>query len=310
MWVCTLTALASALLFAVTTNLQRVAASAVPSDRTGSVYLLRRLVRDRRWLLGGLIGVAALALHAIALARGSVTAVQAVMALGLIITLAIEALRERRRLCCRELAGAGAVVAGVLIVVGLSRPASHDPAIAGPVVAVCALVVLPAWVAVVRLRGQVHGEWAPRLLAVAAGACFAVDAVFLQALAAAFDPLAAPSTDPKLRAAAGAANALGFALASFVGGVAGQHAYQLAPLRSVQPALSASEPVAAFLIGVTVLGEGVRGGAMGHPALVCGVMAIAVGILVGLPQRPVVTVATVTSMADPPLVPASVAVRA
>lgn len=101
-----LAALLSAALFAVTTNLQRAAASRVPAAGSGPLHLLRRLVTDRSWLLGGAIGLAALGLHALALARGGVMAVQSVMALGLVLALAGEAVRERRRPLTGELGGA------------------------------------------------------------------------------------------------------------------------------------------------------------------------------------------------------------
>ena len=87
----TVAAVASAALFAVTTNLQREAASSVPTAHGGPLHLVRRLVADPRWLLAGGIGAVALALHALALARGSVLVVQSVMALGLVIALSIEA---------------------------------------------------------------------------------------------------------------------------------------------------------------------------------------------------------------------------
>src|SRR5690242_8209356 len=93
----TVTALVAAALFAVTTNLQRAAASSVPTAGSGPAHLARRLVTDRRWLAGGLVGGAALVLHAVALAQGSVLVVQSVMALGLVMALWVEARREGRR---------------------------------------------------------------------------------------------------------------------------------------------------------------------------------------------------------------------
>ncbi|HET9658205.1 MAG TPA: DMT family transporter, partial [Kineosporiaceae bacterium] len=120
-----LAALLSAALFAVTTNLQRAAASRVPVAGSGPLHLLRRLVTDRSWLAGGVIGLAALGLHALALARGAVMAVQSVMALGLVLALAGEAVRERRRPLPGELGGALLVVAGVVAVVSAGH--HHGP---------------------------------------------------------------------------------------------------------------------------------------------------------------------------------------
>jgi drug/metabolite transporter (DMT)-like permease len=281
----TLAALASAAMFAVTTNLQRVAASDVPAEGSGPMHLVRRLVADPRWLLGGVIGLVALGLHAVALARGSVMVVQSVMALGLVMALNVEALRERRRLSAHELLGAALVTTGVVTVVAVCRPAEPGAAAGGWVLAFCATVVLGSLLAVGRSRRAVVSRSRARMLAGAAGACFAVDAVFLQRVAARFDPgvWAGVGSVDLLRAAAELG---GFLVASFVGGVAVHRAYQVAPLRSVQPALAAAEPVTAFLLGVTVLHEGVRGGVLGFPILVAGLMAITAGIFAGLrPER-------------------------
>lgn len=269
-------ALLSAALFALTTNLQRVAASAVPED-CGSVALLRRLLVDRRWLLGGLIGTAALALHTLALGAGSVLVVQSVMAVGLVLALGLEAIRDRRPLLPRELGGAVLVVTGVAAVVAVGRPASAaEVAERVGVVPTCVAVVLTALALIGRSRKGVGGPARARLLAAVGGACLAVDAVFLQAAAtAARSPAGWWSTELLI-------GLLGFAGASMVGTLAVQRAYQAAPLRCVQPAVAATEPVTAFLIGVTLLHEGVRWGAVGFVVLVAGIAAIVTGILAGI----------------------------
>lgn len=296
-------ALLSAVLFALTNNLQRAAASAVPMDSGGLAGLVRRLLTDRRWLLGGVIGMVALALHTLALAAGSVLVVQSVMAVGLVLALALEAVRDRRPLLPRELGGSVLVVAGVAAVVTVGRPATgaDAPGRLGVAVA-CAAVVLAALGLVVRARHVVRGTAGARLLAAAGGACFAVDAVFLQQAASVFgSPTpqlsvaipgrgtatpAGPGTPGLAEALAGLAPVLvggiGFALASVVGALAVQRAYQAAPLRCVQPAVAAAEPVTAFGVGVTLLHEGVRWGLPGFVLLVAGVAAIVAGIVAGV----------------------------
>jgi len=272
----TAAALASAVLFAFTTNLQRVAASAVPAEGSGPLQLVRGLIGDVRWLLGGLIGCLALGLHMLALAGAGVLAVQSVMALGLVITLYVEATRERRRLRPNELAGATLVVAGVLAVVGISRTEDRPGAGGGWVLAVCAAVIAGALGAVLRSRRGVGSRWEARLLAAAGGACFAVDAVFLQRAVA----LVGGGFDP----ASAALDAAGFLAASLIGGVAVHRAYQVAPLRSVQPFLVATEPVTAALIGLGVLHAGPRAGVVGYLVLGGALLAITSGIFVsGVP---------------------------
>lgn len=275
----TAAALVSALLFAVTTNLQRVAASSV-HHAEGPLRLLRRLLADPRWLLGGLVGVAAFALHAVALARGSVTVVQAVMAVGLVLVLAIEAGRERRMLRPRELAGALLIVAGVSVIVACGHGPRHAGS-SGPALAVALGVVALTLAAVAASRTGVGVRRGSRALAALGGACFAVDAVFLQRIAALLDtpqPLAAVlGADPL----AVALDVLGFAAGSVAGTVSIHRAYQVAPLREVQPALASAEPVTAFVLGVVVLGEGVRWGAAGYGLAVLGLLVLTAGIVLG-----------------------------
>jgi hypothetical protein len=277
----TMAALASATLFAGTTNLQRVAASRVAPTGSGPLHLVRRLVGDARWLAAGAIGVVALGLHALALALGGVMVVQSVMALGLLLALAVEAIRERRRLRPREAAGAVLVMTGVAVVVTMARPGRAPGSLDTPTLIACALLVAAALAAVVRSRREVGRRWGARLLAAGAGACFAVDAVFLQQLAAPVDALVG-RPGAVVDVAGAVVGLAGFLTASAVGGVAVHRAYQVAPLRSVQPCLAATEPVTAFLLGVGVLGEGVLGGATGFVLLVGGFVAITAGIFVGL----------------------------
>jgi drug/metabolite transporter (DMT)-like permease len=282
----TVAALAAAALFAGTTNLQRVAASRVAATGTGPWHLMRRLVGDARWLAAGAIGAVALGLHALALALGSVMVVQSVMALGLLLALAVEAIRERRRPQPREVCGAVLVMTGVAVVVTLARPGGPPGSLEAQTLITCTVLVAAALAAVVHSRREVGRRWGARLLAAGAGACFAVDAVFLQQLAAPVDALAG-RPGAVVDVAGAVVGLVGFLTASAVGGVAVHRAYQVAPLRSVQPCLAATEPVTAFLLGVGVLGEGVIGGAAGFVLLVGGVAAIAAGIVVGVagPQR-------------------------
>jgi hypothetical protein len=135
---------------------------------------------------------------------------------------------------------------------------------------------------VLRSRRAVSSRLGARLLAAAGGACFAVDAVFLQRLAVLFDAGVAAAVGSGFGSLAPAADLAGFLGASLIGGVAVQRAYQVAPLRAVQPALAAAEPVTAFLVGVALLHEGVPGGALGCLVMVAGLTAITTGIFVGL----------------------------
>lgn len=281
MLVSTMAALASAALFAVTTNLQREAASAIPTH--GPLHLVRRLLANRLWLASGVVGAAALALHTLALSDGGVMVVQSVMATGLVMALYVEALRQRRRLRPTELAGAALIVGGVALMVAVGTTpgtarASREPAVA----VVCGVVVAAVVAAVVASRRAVGSRWGARALAVGGGACFAIDAVFLQRMAAAVGTPLMRGTEPLPELFAAATDALAFLAASVIGGIAVHRAYQVAPLRTVQPAVAAAEPLTAFGVGTALLHEGVRGGAVGYLLLTLALVAITSGIFLGL----------------------------
>ncbi|HEY6797286.1 MAG TPA: DMT family transporter, partial [Kineosporiaceae bacterium] len=295
-------AVVAAVLFALTTNLQRVAASSV-SVGGGPLHLVRRLATDRRWLGGGLIGGAALALHAMALGRGSVLVVQSVMAVGLVIALALEAVREGRRLHPHELGGALLVVIGVSAVVAVGRVPDLAAERGWSAVVPCLLVTSGTGAAVVASRHRVGSRWGARALAAAGGACFAVDAAFLQRVTALVEAGGSSASGRALVAVAG--DLAGFLSGSIVGTVAVHRAYQVAPLRVVQPALAAAEPMTAFAVGVTVLHQEVWGGAAGYLVLIGGLLVLVAGIFLGLrpaAARRAVPSAPVTSLcpARPP----------
>src|SRR3954453_19309901 len=273
-------ALAAATLFAVTTNLHRGAASAVPMHEVGPLRLLLRLLRTPRWLLGSFCALVALALHTVALSFGTVIVVQAVLSTGLVLALALEALRERRRPSAREVCAWVLVVAGIVAVLSLARP--HGGRHIGTIALVMTLVLAGLVAALGLLVGR------PRLarpavavvMGAAAGTCFALDAVFLKGLAGAVGHAVALPALLDLG---------GFVVASVLGNLVVQRAYQQAPLRHVLPAVTAADPVAAALVGVLLLPEHLRPGPVAVAGLVGGLAAMVVGIVgatsAGVPEE-------------------------
>jgi drug/metabolite transporter (DMT)-like permease len=262
-------AAAAALVFAVANNLQRGAASVIPLEVGGPVRLVLRLLTRPRWLLGSVLGLAALGLHAVALARGGVILVQAVLATSLIAAVVIEAAQERTRLRGGELGGAAILVLGVVLLLGWGRPGGGRPVdLTVQVIAAAALAVVAGiGLAASRLHHRV------RLSAVvmggAAGACFATDATFLKGVA---------NWTGNLDALPAMISLAGFAVASVLGNLIVQRAFQRAPLRLVLPTVTAGDPIAAFVIGRVLLHERLEGGAGSGIAVVVGLTAIVTGI--------------------------------
>jgi hypothetical protein len=261
---------AAAVVFAVANNVQRGAASDVPIEAGGPVRLLIRLLRTPRWLFGSVLAVGALALHAVALARGGVILVQSVLTIGLVVALLIEAVRDRRPLRRSELAGSLLVAAGVAALLGFGRPGGGRPVEFG--VQMVALAVLVVVVALGLLASRFHDRTHVSAVGVAAaaGVCFAVDAVFLKGAANWADDVDAV---PALTATAG------FVVASLAGNLLVQRAYQQAPLRVALPAVAAADPLAAFVIGRLLLAEHLHSGTVPRAAAIIGLVGMVAGVV-------------------------------
>jgi hypothetical protein len=261
---------AAAVVFAVANNFQRHAASRVPEAAGGPFTLLLRLARTPRWLIGSSLAMAALALHAVALARGGVTAVQSILAAGLVAALALEAVRERRRMRRPEALGAVILVTAVALLLAWGRPGGgRDIALtvqAGTAVILAGVVAVG--LAASRLRRSSHAS--ALVMAAAGGAGFALDAVYLKGVANWADDLDAL---PALTSAAG------FVVASILSNVLVQRAYQRAPLRVALPAVTAADPLVAFVVGRLLLGERLEGGPYADLGVVLGLLGIAVGVV-------------------------------
>jgi len=273
-------AFSAATLFALTTNLHRGAASAVPMEDVGPVRLLLRLLRTPRWLLGSFCAMVALGLHTVSLRFGTVILVQAVLSTGLVLALGLEAFRERRRPAVLEVGAWVLVVAGIVAVLSLARP--HGGRHIGPVAffATLALAFVVASAGLLAGRTRLPRPAVAVVMGCAAGTCFALDAVFLKGVAGSAGQL---TSWPALL------DLGGFVVASVLGNLVVQRAYQQAPLRHVLPAVTAADPVAASLVWLLLLHEHLRPGPVAVAGLVGGLAAMVVGIVgatsAGVPEE-------------------------
>jgi len=262
--------LAAASLFAVTTNLHRGAASSVPMSAGGPVKLLLRLLRTPRWLLGSAAALVALGLHTVALRFGTVIVVQAVLSTGLVLALALEALREHRRPARREVGAWLLVVAGVVTLLGLAHPHGGRNIGTTALAVTLLLAVLVAALGLLVGRTRLPRPAVAVVMGGAAGSLFALDAVFLKALAGSAEHLLSLRSLLDLG---------GFLLASILGNLVVQRAYQQAPLRHVLPSVTAADPLAASVVGILVLHEHLKPGVVPVVGLGAGLVAMVVGIV-------------------------------
>jgi drug/metabolite transporter (DMT)-like permease len=271
--------LVAALLFAIANNVQRTAASAVPHGHVGPVGLMLRLLRNPRWLAGSSAAVLALFVQAWALSQGGVILVQAVIASTLVWSLALEAVVERRWPSAAQIAGGALVALGISVLVLIGKPgAGGEFQSLGRAAVVWAVVGLVGGGALLTSRRRPKGRRTAVVMGGAAGVCFALDAVFLRGLTASLSPLVLFIL---------LINLAGFGVASLLGNLVIQRAFQMAPLRHVLPAMAAAEPVTAFLCGRFVFGERLQSGVSGALGVGGGLVLMVIGVVLCAVGRPV-----------------------
>jgi hypothetical protein len=240
----TMLSLTAAWLFASSAFLQQRAAQRVRDgaslrDPRVALGLARQLLRSRTWVAGWVTNVAGCTTQAAALRVGSVSTVQPLLSTQLVFALLLSSADQRRWPRPRDWLAVLAVCAGlVLLLTGVGTSLGGDPRrgtaalVAGCIVAVIAVLLLASRV--------VGGRSGSLLLAVAAGLCHAMNAVFMKLIVANVGVAAALADWPPY--AFVASTAFGFLL--------GQLAFASGPLPSAIAAMSVTNPVAGFVAGL------------------------------------------------------------
>jgi drug/metabolite transporter (DMT)-like permease len=249
--------LLAAFLFAASASLQQHGAqvandSLAPPAQTGGRVrsalaplpaLARRLVRSRIWLAGWVINLLGFLTQGAALHFGSVALVQPLLVTQLLFALPLATAWSRRRPSRLAWSSALAITGGVAVFLAVrgAAPVEGDPnrehiILAGiSAVALVALLVLAS----TGRRPLVQAT----LLAVAAGLCFAMSAVLMKLTAA-------DLVDRGVAATAG--DWVGYALAAstLTGLLLGQWAFATGSLAAAVAAMTITNPIASYLVGV------------------------------------------------------------
>ncbi|MCO5995478.1 DMT family transporter [Actinoallomurus rhizosphaericola] len=240
-------ALLGAMLFAVSAALQQRAARRTPP--------LLRMVREPSWLLGCVVGLAGFGAQAIALHLGSIVVVQALLVTQLLFALPLSTVTGGRRPLPRDWSGAAVVCAGLALLVavrGEVAPAAGRRSAVVPAVAVATgLIGLLLLIARV-LRS--HAQSRTAALAVAAGICFCMTAVFL---VFAGDDLARRGVVATALDWPPAALAVSTAAAT----VLVQKAFASGSLSTAMTSMTITDPVAGWVVGMAVFGGAPGSGA-------------------------------------------------
>ncbi len=269
-------ALLSACMFAVSTVVQhRAATSASAGIGTGKVLrLIGALVSHRGWLAGQAAALTGFMLHAAALRHGAVVIVQPLLSSGLVMSLALGALVDRRHpgrpLPDRgQWVAAGAVVVALVVFVLSAMPRhGREAARPGAVVACLAGLVLVCVAAALWARrpDAAHRALA---LAVAAGLGFGITGLLVKDVVARSPGEWLTSWTTYALLATGATSI-----------VFAQWAYQSGVLIESLPVMAVLEPLVAVGLAGPVYGERLAPGLLMHTGQVIGVIGLTVGVLV------------------------------
>ncbi|MFI6868711.1 DMT family transporter [Nocardia sp. NPDC050406] len=245
-------AFVAALLFAVSAVAQQRAASEVGEGEA----LLRTLVRKPRWWAGIIGDAGGFAFQVAALSLGSVLVVQPILVSMLIFALPLSAYFGHRRISARtwSVAVVLALALAFFLVVGDPTEGTSDAPLREWLVPLGVLLLVVAF-----CIGAACTVESPALrallLGTAGGALFGIAAALTAHVADLFAHGLGPVVSNWHLYALAAAGILGLYLQ--------QRAYQVGPLAASLPAVTVAEPLAAAVLGMAVLGEHLRTGAVG-----------------------------------------------
>lgn len=248
-------ALIAAWAFATSTLLQQSRARSLALDDPGTpatrrdwlpvLGVISRIVRDPVWLLGLVANVVGFGLHAVALNLGPIAVVQSVLVVQLLLALAIGSARRRLRPQRRDFLAAGAICAGVIMLVFERSGAGRREAPQGHVLAFFAVaaVLIVGLLAVAR-SGPEGAPWRGAVVGLAAGTSFCSTAVLMTLISHRLDD-------------SGVSGLLGWPTAGLVvlgvtGTVLVQDAFSSGPLPGPLTAMTVADPVLSAIAGAVL----------------------------------------------------------
>ena len=243
-------ALGSALLYALAAVFQQRAAVAEPPEHSLRLRLLIGLLRRPLWLVGLGCDICAFVLQFWALDHGSLVLVQPLLVSGLLFALPLGAVVSHERMTRNDWIGGALVVIGLSAFLVVARP-DRGSADAAPKVWLLLVVSIMFAVSVLIFAAQ-RSEGARRagFLAAAAGTMYGLTAALTKACGHLFDR--------GLKHLFASWKPYSLAAGGISGTVIDQSAYQAGPLYWSLPILTVTDPVVSIAIGAFVFGEGIE----------------------------------------------------
>jgi drug/metabolite transporter (DMT)-like permease len=264
--------IASAVSYGFAAVLQHQAAILEPPGLSMRAGLLISLFRRPRWLVGnGLDGVGYL-FQFLALRRGSLTLVEPILILSLVLALPVSAWLDHQRVSASGWVSTAAIVAGVTLFLGVAHPGLGHPHASGDVWALLSIVIVAVCgAAALAARGSPRHR-AAVLLAVGSGTAFGYVAALTERTGHLLDSgvLHTLSTWAPYALAVGAVGAL----------LLTQSAFHAGALRLSLPTLTVAQPLVAGAIGLGVFGEHIDSHGLAPLWEVIGLAFVTLGVFV------------------------------
>lgn len=263
--------LTAGLCYATAAVVQQRVAAQQPPELSLSLGLIVALARRPLWLAGIAIDITAYLLEAAALGRGSVLVVGPILASGLLFALPLASFRTGRRVTRAEMIPAAMVTVGLALYVEVGSPqgtASHASHLAWIIAAAVVLGLTAA--AVVAGRRAHEGGRRALWFGIATGAIYSLTAVLTKATVDRLNGRVWPIV--------GHWQLYALLLASLIGLVLNQSAFQAGHVAASLPVITITNPLLASILGVVLFGEHL--GAHGTVAVVVASLAI-VAMLIG-----------------------------
>jgi drug/metabolite transporter (DMT)-like permease len=266
-----LSALAAAILYGSSAALEHHAVATATAD-VGALRRAVALLRNRWWLFGKLANGLALIFQALALSRGPLIATQAILSTGLFFAVAAGAALRRRWLEPRDVVAALVLGAGIALLLVVGRPVGRRAVPTTTAWIGVTLVCTAAVVVGVSAARDRPGVARAALLGGCAGLTFALDSALLKAAAEAI-------------AGGGIVHGItrwetpAFVAVVIVGELLVQRAFAAGPLSASLPALTATEPAAAVVMGMALYRERLASAGWAPTLEVVAAALIAAGVL-------------------------------
>lgn len=162
---------------------QEQPATAADGGVVGRMHLVWQLLRNPRWVIGGIVTVVGMGLHLAALTTAPLTIVQPLGISGLLVAVWVAARWRRRRLTRVEWFGAGAVTVGLIgLVVSLPHDAEVTPMLSDGHLVTLSVVAGPLAFAAVAGGHLLGARSRAAILAGTAGLCFGVTAALVRVI--------------------------------------------------------------------------------------------------------------------------------